>query len=125
MISRLIATTTTDDEGDGQEPIAQVERSVAISRRKNPSGVERRSSDTPCSAMNIASVVISGESFTTRMRKPLISPISAADAERQNEAEHKVAVPVMRVGEEGEDDDDECRQMPTERSMPPVIRTNN
>ena len=94
-----------------------------IERRKNPSGVDRNSSDTPCSAMNIASVVINGDSLTMRMRNPLRKPMKAATASARAKPRANIGGPLASSAKNDKMTTTKPVNGPTERSMPPVRRT--
>ena len=74
--------------------------------------------------MNIASVVISGESFDDANEKPVDQADERRDGEGQGQAEHKVwPVPCVASAKNERMTTTRPVSGPTERSMPPVIRT--
>ena len=98
--------TTTAMNATGKAPKCVVSVCM-IERRKKPSGVERNISETPCSAMNIASVVISGDSLTMRIRNPLRKPMNAATASASPMPSDEEPGSALFAGEERQDHDDQ------------------
>ncbi len=76
--------------------------------------------------MNIASVVISGDSFTTRIRKPLMRPFRAATPSAAPRPSAKVRRAVVSPSAKNDRITTTSPVSgPTDRSMPPVISTKS